>query len=74
MSIVKDEVLTAEQLTLITNAATKLPRRWRSKFELVVATHLAKYKPPISDITVHAVIIAAKRSVCVGIGTPSVER
>ena len=66
--------LSDEQLAVIADAAARLPSRWRAKFEQIVAAQLGTRALPITDIAVHAIVIAVKRAVSVGIGVPTVGR
>jgi hypothetical protein len=65
-------VLTAEQSALVAFTATSLPPRWRPRFKNAVADLLTLHPNP-SNTEVTAAVSAAKRSICIGIGPPSMD-
>jgi hypothetical protein len=64
--------LTPEQFDIVQTRARAVPPRWRDRFLRAVADQLALTPAPTNKVVLEA-CAAARRSIAVGIGVPSVE-
>jgi uncharacterized NAD(P)/FAD-binding protein YdhS len=63
-------VLTAEQTAMVAAVAAGLSPRWRARFTAAVGDLLTLHRTP-TNADVLTAVNTAKRSICVGIGPPS---